>query len=211
MPDEIGGEVDYFIVQLAVIFLPGLIWERIETHYALKNLPTQFDVIIRVFVFGLVSYLLTFGLYRVAGLNFDIVEPTKDKTFLSIGVVDELIAATLVAFISSILWLYSCKYKLVPRFLQQIGATKKYGDEDVWDYTFNSDDARVEYVYVRDYENEKVFTGWVVAFSETGKVRELTLRDVQTFDLQGNLLYEIPLMYIGRPIDGIHIEFPYKG
>ena len=42
--------MDIFFLQLASIFLRGLIWERIDAQFAQKRLPTQFDVLRRTFV-----------------------------------------------------------------------------------------------------------------------------------------------------------------
>jgi hypothetical protein len=78
----------------------------------------------------------------------------------------------------------------------------------VWDFTFNSPDAWSEYVHVRDYANNKVFSGWVAAFSESEKTRELLLRDVEVFDLEGRRLYSAPLIYLGRSPDSANVEFP---
>ena len=64
---------------------------------------------------------------------------------------------------------------------------------------------------MRDYNNNKVFSGWVAAFSETDEVRELLLRDVQVYNLDGLLLYEVPLLYTARPTDAVDVEFPFKG
>jgi len=55
-----------------------------------------------------------------------------------------------------------------------------------------------------------VFTGYVDAFSETDKVREILLRDVIAYDFSGNQVLVAPRMYIARPMDNIEIEFPYK-
>jgi hypothetical protein len=108
------------------------------------------------------------------------------------------------------LWLYLINYKIAGHILRKIGATKSFGQEDVWDFVFNSPQPAVEYVYVRDYEKQKIFSGWVRAFSESPEARELLLRDVQVFDWEGQLLYEVPLMYIGRKRDDVDIEFPVR-
>ena len=100
---------------------------------------------------------------------------------------------------------------MLTRFLQSIRATKKYGDEDVWDYTFNSELTAVQYVHVRDLEHEFVFAGWVNAFSETEKTRELLLRDVVVSNFDGKELYTVPHLYLSRPVDDVLIEFPYIG
>jgi hypothetical protein len=96
------------------------------------------------------------------------------------------------------------------QFLQRIGATKRYGDEDVWDLTFNSGKAEVEYVHVREFDKKLTYAGWVEAFSETEKLRELRLRDVIVYDFEGNILFETPRVYLARRMDNIDIEFPYR-
>ncbi len=103
-------------------------------------------------------------------------------------IVLQIAIATVVGFILGVIWLYAVNYKWMTRFLQTIGATKTYGDEDVWDFTFNSSDATSEYVHVRDFENKIVYAGWVAVFSETGKMREVVLRDAIVYDFDGSQL-----------------------
>lgn len=200
--------MDIFFLQLAIIFLPGPIWERIDAQFLQKRVPTQFDVLRRTFVFGLVSYLVTYGIDRLFGLPFAFVEPKKDETFLGAAAFNEILATTFVAFPCSILWLYFVKFNLLTRFVHVIGATKRFGDEDVWDFTFNARDRNVEYVHVRDFDKKIVYAAWVELFSDTEKVRELVLLDVKVYDFEGNELFSTPRVYIARPMDDIDIEFP---
>jgi len=200
--------MDYFFFQLAIIFLPGLLWERIATRYALKRAPSQFEIVLRTFTFGLAAYALTFTIYGVLGIDFIIPEIKRDAGFLERRFLGQFAAATAVSLVCAVLWLYLINYKIAGHFLRKIGATKSFGQEDVWDFAFNSPEPAVEYVYVRDYGKQKVFSGWVRAFSESSDARELLLRDVQVFDLDGQFLYEVPLMYIGRKRDDVDIEFP---
>jgi hypothetical protein len=203
------GKLDFFFFQLAIIFLPGIIWERIVTKYALKRQPTSFEIGLRTFTFGLTCYLITFGVFTVLGIDILIPELKKDVPFIvDARYLTEFLAAIVVSLFCSIVWLYVTNYRLAGRFLRFAGATKKYGDEDVWDFSFNAPDAWSEYVYVRDYKNAKVFSGWVRAFSENENIRELLLRDVEVFDLEGRRLYASPLIYLGRPPDSVDIEFP---
>jgi hypothetical protein len=202
--------MDIFFLQLAIIFLPGIIWERIDTQYGLKRPPAQFDILRRSFVFGLILYTLTYGLYLIIGRPFDYVEPKKDSTFLAASFFDEIAVASFLSLITSTLWLYISRFKVLTRFMQKIKATKRFGDEDVWDFTFNSDSANVEYVHLRDFDKEIVYSGWVEAFSETDKIRELVLRDVKVFNFEGVELFDTPRVYIARPMDNIDIEFPHR-
>jgi hypothetical protein len=200
--------MDIFLLQLAIIFLPGLIWERVDAQFLQKRVPAQFDVLRRTFVFGLVSYLATYGIYRLIGVPFELFEPKNDATFLGEPAFIEIIVTTFVAFCCSILWLYFVKFNLLTRFVQLIGATKRFGDEDVWDFTFNARDRNVEYVHVRDFDKKIVYAGWVDLFSDTEKVRELVLYEVKVFDFEGTELFAAPRVYIARPMDDIDIEFP---
>jgi hypothetical protein len=204
-------EVSLLVLQIAIIFLPGIIWARLDSTYGLKSKVTDTEFLIRAFMFGMVTYAVTFVIFTLLHRPFAVVDlDEKDKGLLvTAPIAWEVIWAICISFVLSVIWLYISNYKILTRFLQIIKATKTYGDEDVWDFTFNSSKAAVEYVHYRDMENEIVYSGWVNTFSETDKLRELVLRDAQVFDFDGKLLFEIPLLYLARKPDNIHLEFPY--
>ncbi len=58
--------------------------------------------------------------------------------------------------------------------------------------------------------SRRVYAGRVDAFSETDKLRELTLREVELYEFDGNLLCATPRLYLARRSDYIHIEFPVR-
>ena len=202
--------MDLFLLQLAVIFVPGIIWERIDTQYGRSRAKLQWDILRRTFVFGLVSYLVTFGLLWGIGRSFTPFAFTKESTFLDGHAAKEIATASVVAFICAILWLYVTNRKLLTKLFQKIGATKRYGDEDVWDFMFNSGRAEAEYVHLRDFDKKMAFAGWVEVWSESEKQRELVLRDVVVYDFEGKKLFETPRVYLARKMDNIDIEFPYR-
>jgi hypothetical protein len=131
--------VDIFFFQLVIIFIPGIIWERVDAQYGPSCKFQQWDMVRRTFVFGLAAYLITYCLYWLAsfwivGLNFHVFHFRKDDEFLDAGSVRLIFSASLVSLLCAILWLYASTYKVITRVLQRIKATKRYGDEDVWDY-----------------------------------------------------------------------------
>jgi len=75
--------MDIFILQIAIIFLPGIIWERIDALFALTGTPSQLDIIRRSFVFGLVAYILTYGFYVLLGWPFYFLQIDKDRQILT--------------------------------------------------------------------------------------------------------------------------------
>jgi hypothetical protein len=204
-------KVDLLILQLAVIFLPGIIWARLDATYAAKVRPSEVEFFLRAFLFGLTTYAAEFVVFTAVGRPFRMADlaDAATRAVVDRDVLAEILWALVIGVTLAIAWLYFAKYKILTRFLQTIGATKKYGDEDVWDFTFNSRDVAVEYVHFRDLEHKFVYAGWVNSFSESDKVRELVLLDVIVYDFDGGELYRTPRVYLARPPDAIHIEFPY--
>jgi hypothetical protein len=201
--------LDLFLAQLAVIFLPGIVWARLDSRYAGKE-ASEIDFFIRAFVYGVAAYVATFALYALLGRDFSVIDfkQAQESNVFTAKIVGEIFSATAVGFFLGVGWVFSVNHKWLTRFLQFIRATKRYGDEDVWDYTFNSNSAAVEYVHFRDFDQRLVYAGWVNTFSESGKIRELVLRDVEVYDFEGQLQYEVPLMYVARRTEDIHVEFP---
>jgi hypothetical protein len=204
--------LDLLILQLAVIFLPGIIWARLDMSYAAKVKPSETEFILRAFLFGLTVYAIEFIFYSLCGWQFTMADlgGLATKEVISRQIAWEVLWAVLISFVLSICWLYAATYKLLPRFLQFINATKKYGDEDVWDFVLNSGNPAVEYVLVRDHESGYVYAGWIDTFSETDKLRELVLLKVIVYNLEGVRQYEVPRLYLARAPEKMNLEFPYK-
>lgn len=200
------------VIQLAIIFLPGIIWASLDAKYASRKELNQFRLILNAFLFGLATYGVLFILYAFCGEPFDLGPGAFQGTDLTLkGISDEVGTGVALSVVLAIIWIYASTYKLMTRFLQGIGATKQYGDEDVWDYTLNSPVPNVEFVSFRDFDKEIIYSGYVSAFSDTEKLRELVLRDAAVYDFSGSLLYEMPMIYISRKPDDLHLEFPYQG
>ena len=203
--------MDIFIVQLAIVFLPGLIWAHLDSRYAMIEKPSQTELLIRAFMYGLTTYAVLYIIYLSLGREFSIlkIEDSTKGMMLTDNFIDEIIWSLPVSFCLAVTWIAAANHKLLTRVLQRCNITKRYGDEDVWDFTFNSSQAAVEYVHVRDFEKNITYAGWVNTFSETGKLRELVLRDVIIYDSEGNET-EVPLLYLARDPKDIHIGFPYQ-
>ncbi len=202
-------KIDGLLFQLAIVFLPGLIWAQLDARYALKEKPGPAEFLVRAFMFGLVTYLGVYLVYRVCGGDFSIPEISGSAStkFLTTDFFDEILTSIPVSFFLAVVWLYANTYKWLTRLLHKIRATRKYGNEDVWDLTFNSHEVETEYVHVRDFDKRIIYAGWVSAFSETEKLREILLRDAIVY-YETDSKTEVPWLYIARDKADIHIEFP---
>lgn len=203
-------ELNVFIAQVAIIFLPGIIWARLDVQYGSKVKPNDIEFLLRALMFGLASYLAVFVAYGLFRTPFDLVDFSKaeDQNVLSAQLADEVLWGVAASIVMAIGWLYLVNYKVLTRVFQWLKITKAYGDEDVWDFTLNSGERRVTYLHLRDFSKELVYAGYVNTFSETGRMRELVLSDVKLYDFNGELLFETPLLYLARSPDDLHIEFP---
>jgi hypothetical protein len=130
------------------------------------------------------------------------------KKLIQPEIFPEIMAAAAIAIVGGVLSLYIENYKLFTRFVQRIGATKTYGDEDVWDFVFNSPSRAVSFVHFRDFEQRVTYAGFVETFSESGQLREIVLGEVAVYDFDGTEMYRVPRLYLARDRENIHIEFP---
>ncbi len=171
-------KLDIFIFQIALIFLPGMIWAQLDKRFAAKQKASEVEYFVRAFMFGTFTYLGTFAFHAWRGWPFAIADlSAADKSpVLNAAIAWKIGESSLVAFMLGIAWIYGRHKKLLTRLLIWLGATKKYGDEDVSDYTFDSPTPEVKFAHFRDFEYELVYSGWIDTYSETDKLRELVLR-----------------------------------
>lgn len=203
--------VSSLFFELALIFMPGFIWMKIYTSYGAKGDSTQFDMILNTFIFGVISYAILGGIYWVFGAKLSILNvDTNSSKLLQPETFKDILLSILLSIALGIAFLYVENYKLFTRIVQKINATKTYGDEDVWDFVFNSSSSSVNFLYFRDFEQKAVYAGYVDVFSESGQLRELVLRDVIVYDFDGAEMYRMPRMYLARERENIHIEFPER-
>ena len=205
--------MDLALAQLAIVFMPGIIWAYIDASYGAGPRPQQSILLIRAFLFGMATYCTLFLLYSACGKRFGYGSLGSDVVRLDIfQLKDEISWSIPLSFVLSVGWLYAVRNRLLMKFLQWIGVTRRYGGEDVWSHTLNSGQPHVEYVHFRDLENGYVFAGWIHVYSENENEgrRELLLRDVIVYDEEGAEICRLPNLYISRPNDNIWVEFPYN-
>ncbi len=153
--------MDLFFFQLAMVFLPGLIWARLDARYAMKEKPNETELLVRALMYGLATYTAVYLVYQLLGRPFSAVEVSgTDKPTLMLGqFVDEILVSIPVSIVLATLWVAATSHKLLTRMLQRVGATKKYGDEDVWDFMFNSSNVAAKFVHFRDFDKMLVYAG----------------------------------------------------
>jgi uncharacterized protein DUF6338 len=201
--------VSSLFFELALIFIPGIVWMKIDNRYGIKGEKSLFNLVLNAFLFGVLSYAFLYIIYRCMGWSLKLVElDSESKKLIQPEIFPEILEALAIAIVGGVLTLYFENYKIFTRFVQTIRETKAYGDEDVWDFVFNSPSKTVDFVHFRDFDQRVTYAGLVQNFSESGQLREIVLGDLIVYDFDGKEMYRVPRLYLARGRENIHIEFP---
>ena len=66
--------MDFALAQLALVFMPGIIWANIDSKYGAGLKPQDTILIVRAFLFGMASYTALFLIYYFCGKEFGYAE-----------------------------------------------------------------------------------------------------------------------------------------
>ena len=207
------------LAQLALIFMPGLIWANIDEKYGAGKPPDHVKFFVRVFLFGMSTYVALYGLYSLAALCLEDLEFghygwAKDITNPDLSAfIDEIFWSVPLSLFLSVLWLYAVRYKVLRKLLHFLNTTERLGDEDLWSTILN------EYqlgdpIYFRDCAKDLIYLGWVDSFSQNEDNREMVLRDVREYkdvrleDGSTQHLFNTPRLYVSCDKNSILINFP---
>jgi hypothetical protein len=123
----------------------------------------------------------------------------------------DILGATATSFILAFIISYLYRFNILNRIGQKIGATFRYGDEDVWHYFHRAPEIQKNegWIFVRDHKCNLVYYGFISVWSESEKNRELILSDVTVYtNDEGIELYTSDHIYLSRNIDDLTIEVP---
>jgi len=163
-------------------------------------------IVFSLFSYAIYAFIVSFINWKwSAGVEFTAFEAFLDDR-IAVRWQDIFFSSVVgvgVALIAS----YSYQFKIINRFGKLVRATQRFGDEDVWDFVHRSPDVRGGWVIVRDHKLNLYYTCWIQAFSDSGKERELLLREVDVYDdASAEWRYNTPVMYLSRKQDELTIE-----
>ncbi len=192
-------DVTEFGLRLILLFLPGIICASLVDALTTHPPRTQFRFALRALILGVASY----GILALFLPNLSFFAALSD-----LEVVPSLVEAgyaSIVALGLAVLLTYIANYKIHFKIAHKLRLTKRFGDQDVWSYLFNSPD--IEWITVRDHKRNLVCDGRVRFFSEDSKDAELYLQDAKVYDnASGQFLYDVAGMYISLERTDMTIE-----
>lgn len=206
-------------IRLLLIFFPGIISSLIIDNL-ISHREREFKIfLLYSFILGLASYFI---LYIIISINNFLVIlrgliPSWKVSFLNSLIdkkadinIKEVVIATLIAIILALLISALINYRLLHKFAKKLKISKRFGQLDVWSYVLDSPD--IDWVIIRDLENDLMYQGWIEAFSDTYDTNELFIRDVKVYkNSTAEELYFMQGIYITKDKTNLIMEFPQIG
>lgn len=208
-------EITEFTIQIIILGIPGIFCYLIASKLIGKIGKDSFESFLSVFLFSVLAYVL----YSIILASYNLIASGKvtndiiNKIFSNQKSVKyyDILGATASSFILALIISYLYRFNILNRFGQLIGATYRYGDEDVWHYFHRAPDIQKNegWIFVRDHKCNLVYYGFVSIWSESEKNRELIISDVTVYTNDGGIeLYTSDHIYLSRNIDDLTIEVP---
>lgn len=208
-------EITEFTLRIIIIGIPGII-----TYFLLSKLigkvgKNTIEIVLLIFLFSVLSYSLYSFFDSI--IHLIINKPYKNdiinKLFNQNDNIkyNDILWASVTAITLSYIVSYFHRFSIINKIGQKIGATNKYGDEDVWHYFHNAPDSQKNdgWYFIRDHKLNLFYYGYVTVWSESEKIRELVITDVTVYNnVDAEKLYETDHLYICRNLDDISIEVP---
>lgn len=202
---------------IAVILFPGVIATLIADHLIVHTKPWgSFRYSLYSFVLGIISYIfLQLVVWPFAFFDSQIdflPDLAGDLDIWKFAIsptykfeITEVIAATIISMLGSLLLSAAVNNKLFVKLAQDLKISSKYGDENLYSYYLNAQS--IDWVYIRDKENNLTYQGRILAFSENENFQELVLHEVTVFGYaDSEEYYSVPTMYITKPFGKFVIE-----
>ena len=118
---------------------------------------------------------------------------------------DEILYICIFSVILAAIFTVMHTNKLHFKLFRKLKITNKFGEMDVWGYLMNSPDS--EWLTIRDFENNLVYDGHLIAFSDNGKDAEILLGNVDVYNNnEGKILYNVYSQYLSLNRSKISIE-----
>ncbi len=213
--DEAITDMTELTLKLIIILIPGAICSIILEKLTIHKPLTPFKFIVNSIMLGAIVYLLIQVYYYIpysidsfkckVGADLHVLKVWENMSDTKVIPYNEIILATFLAIFLGYFGAWIDRKKVIYNIAKRLGASLKYGDENLYTYFLNADE--IEEVYIRDIPNNLTYHGVVVAYSETDEIKEIVLSDVTVYRYKDSVkLYDIDKVYLSRPKDDLIIE-----
>lgn len=197
-------ELSALTVRVVLLFFPGILCALVVQALTSNRERTTAQFLTSAFVFGVSTYLLLAGLragWAAASRGMGGPAPpavtffevlTNEQARISWA---EIAVSALTAVVLGASAAAALNHNVMHRVAARLGISRKFGDLDVWAFFLNS--PQIRWISVRDLAADRVYQGWLDAFSDTGGEPQLLLRDVEVYQSStGAKLYDRKRIYL---------------
>jgi hypothetical protein len=157
-------DISSFLIRVIFPVIPGVVSSLLYRSLRGRIKRPNWEAYLEILVFSLINYCVAGVFFWVFSEHgFTALQALyDDKLPVDTQVVREIVGSAIagipIAFVAS----YFDQYKVINRTGKWLRATRRFGDEDVWDYLHRS--PNVIWVCVRDHKVDLAYYGWVEAY-----------------------------------------------
>lgn len=202
------------LIRVILLILPGIVSWMLFRKLVGRVIRTKWEELCEIVIFSVIIYSVYAVVLKIFGwLGWLDYTVTFFETVLDEKAVVawyEILAASLIGVPVALVASYVHTNKLINKFGRLLRVTRKFGDQDVWDFFHNlPEKPEYEWVYVRDHKTNLVYFGCIYAYSDSEKEREMLLGDVDVYSNdEGEFLYKTKMLYLCRDRYDLTIEIP---
>ena len=205
-------DIDNFLFNLAMVFIPGIMWALADRRLGYEQNPPIFVLILKIFLFGSITYGFVVTL-KILGWLPDISEVVKEAVFILTGESEvdtrkyELLVFSIpVSAVLTVTWLFLGKINAFTRFLVKIGAIKIDRQISLISAALECPSDFTLIIRIWDFENGRSLKGELDSFDEFQGIISLILNDVEICDIDGNVLSKVNHYIFSRSIKNFEFE-----
>ena len=205
-------EIDTLLIYTIILYLPGIIWGFADFYFGHNQDMKMLVLLFKVHVFGIITYTLMVDGLNIIGMlfNFDVDLQNPlfkfGNDFKPEDYEIEIRLAFFASLLFSVMWIYSIKYKVFRLFLMKIKAVSVVPRTGIVGMAVGLGQSQEERVRIRDFLNNRAYSGTIVAYSEENRIIEVVLKDVEICDIDGNHIGKAPHYCISREAKNFDME-----
>ena len=184
-------EINYFVLNLFLILLPGVISTIMVRYVTTNQKYTIFEFVIYSAVLGIgtfigMEFLLTIwniilSIFGINSFHLDLNLTIWDNLFTEHSKLNkhEVFISYIMSIPFGLLCAYLITHNKIIKLLQKFKLTTRFGDNDVWNFYLNS--PNTEWIYLHNKRSNLTYFGKIRAFSDSGEKREILIEDVVVY------------------------------